>query len=122
MGGELAAAAKNVVASNIPGPVRDLLGISSPSKVFHEIGVQTAQGLAGGMLAGSGLVQSAATRMAGAAVVTPRLPGYTPVELSGGQAAGGWQQQQLLAVVQLDGRTFVNATNRPAEFERRAGQ
>ena len=122
MGGELAAAARNVVASNIPGPVRDLLGISSPSKVFHEIGVQTAQGLAGGMLAGSGLVQSAATRMAGAAVVTPRLPGYTPVELSGGQAAGGWQQQQLLAVVQLDGRTFINATNRPAEYERRAGQ
>lgn len=123
MGGELAAAARNVVASNIPGPVRDLLGISSPSKVFHEIGVQTAQGLAGGMLAGSGLVQSAATRMAGAAITSPRLPGYTPVELSGGQAAaGGWQQQQLLAVVQLDGRTFVNATNRPAEFERRAGQ
>ena len=123
MGGQLKGAVEGLIRDNIPGPVRDILGIASPSKVFHEIGVQTAQGLAGGMLAGSGLVSAAAGRMAGAAIATPRLPGYSPVDLAGGsQAPGGWQQVRHETVVQIDGRTIAVATSKPWEMEKRAAR
>lgn len=123
MGGQLKGAVEGLIRDNIPGPVRDILGIASPSKVFHEIGVQTAQGLAGGMLAGSGLVSAAAGRMAGAAIATPRLPGYSPADLAGGsQAPGGWQQVRHETVVQIDGRTVMVATSKPWEMEKRAAR
>lgn len=123
MGGQLKGAVEGLIRDNIPGPVRDILGIASPSKVFHEIGVQTAQGLAGGMLAGSGLVSAAAGRMAGAAIATPRIAGYSPADLAGGsQAPGGWQQVRHETVVQIDGRTIAVATSKPWEMEKRAAR
>jgi len=123
MGGSLRSAATSLVADNIPGPVRSLLGISSPSKVFHQIGVQTAQGLAGGMLAGAGLVSSAATRMAGAAL--PSGPSfaaqrsYGQADLSGGEL---WSPARQTVIVEIDGRQVVMATARPAEFVHRAAR
>lgn len=37
------------LVDKIPGPIRKIMGIASPSKVMHEIGVQIAQGLELGM-------------------------------------------------------------------------
>lgn len=47
------------IADWIPQWVRERLGIQSPSKVFHEIGVQTMQGMANGVTAGSTSVSAA---------------------------------------------------------------
>jgi len=52
----------------IPGPIRDALGIASPSKVTTRFGEQVAEGLAVGMTSGSPRVEAAATMLAGAAV------------------------------------------------------
>lgn len=123
MAGSLRSAATSLVADNIPGPVRDLLGISSPSKVFHQIGMQTAQGLAGGMLAGTGMVQAASGRLAGAAL--PSGPSfsaqrsYGQADLSGGEL---WSPARQTVIVEIDGRQVVMATARPAEFVHRAGR
>lgn len=123
MAGSLRSAATSLVADNIPGPVRDLLGISSPSKVFHRIGMQTAQGLAGGMLAGTGMVSAASGRLAGAAL--PSGPSfsaqrsYGQADLSGGEL---WSPARQTVIVEIDGRQVVMATARPAEFVHRAGR
>ena len=123
MAGSLRSAATSLVADNIPGPVRDLLGISSPSKVFHQIGMQTAQGLAGGMLAGTGMVSAASGRLAGAAL--PSGPSfsaqrsYGQADLSGGEL---WSPARQTVIVEVDGRQVVMATARPAEFVHRAGR
>jgi len=123
MAGSLRSAATSLVADNIPGPVRDLLGISSPSKVFHQIGMQTAQGLAGGMLAGTGMVSAASGRLAGAAL--PSGPSfsaqrsYGQADLSGGEL---WSPARQTVIVEIEGRQVVMATARPAEFVHRAGR
>lgn len=54
-------------SSLLPGWAKKALGISSPSKVFAEIGKYAGQGLAAGMDSTRGLVADAAGRLAGAA-------------------------------------------------------
>jgi phage-related protein len=54
--------------SGLSKAAKKLLGISSPSKVFADIGRQTAAGLAAGMDGGRGLVSAAAGRMVGASL------------------------------------------------------
>lgn len=48
------------LASGLPDPVREALGIHSPSTVFAELGQYTAEGLALGIERGAGRAQSAA--------------------------------------------------------------
>jgi phage-related protein len=48
LAGKVISKAESIV-SGIPGAVKKLLGIGSPSKVFHEIGVDTIQGLVNGL-------------------------------------------------------------------------
>jgi uncharacterized protein (DUF2062 family) len=62
---------------------KKLLGIGSPSRVFAEIGAQTAAGLALGMDGARSAVAAAAGRMAGAAI-----GGGTPALAGGGVGAG----------------------------------
>lgn len=50
MAGRLVRSIKEFVKRNIPKPIRDALGIKSPSKVFMEIGRQTMEGLLVGLL------------------------------------------------------------------------
>lgn len=50
--------------SKIPGPVRRLLGISSPSRVFFEIGQYTIEGLVQGVTSKQTKAQKAATDLA----------------------------------------------------------
>ncbi len=55
-------AVKNAVGAAI-GAAKSVLGISSPSKVFAEIGGYTAEGFAGGVDDGAGAAQAAMTAM-----------------------------------------------------------
>lgn len=43
------------IASGITGTVKGVLGIHSPSRVFHELGMYTMQGMQGGLLSHAGL-------------------------------------------------------------------
>lgn len=67
------------------------LGIASPSKVFAEIGAQTAEGMAGGVEGGTGQVTSALEQM----TAPPAASG----ELAAGGGGGG-------GAVDLSGATF----------------
>lgn len=91
MAGKLRDAVGGFIADNIPGPVRDILGISSPSKLFAGFGENVAEGLVVGMRRGSELVAAAAGGLAGATV--PRqFDGYQPAAFAGVPmmaAAGG---------------------------------
>lgn len=49
MGGALASGIKGLVERNVPGPVRKVLGIGSPSKLFAQYGKWTMQGFMGGV-------------------------------------------------------------------------
>ncbi len=60
------------VKANVPGPVAKVLGIASPSKLMHEYGGYTTEGLALGMTDKVGLVEDAAARLAEAAL--PQIP------------------------------------------------
>lgn len=70
--GSLVSAAKSVVGGAIDG-AKNLLGINSPSKVFHGIGVDTGRGLVLGLNGAQARVDDAASRMA--ATVTSAFSG-----------------------------------------------
>lgn len=110
MGGRLRDAATALVRDNIPGPVRQLLGISSPSRVFREIGVFTAQGMALGMAQGVPMVRAAASGLAAAAMPGQsggwRPPAYTAADLTGG---GQWQPAERTIRLIVDGREMAVA-------------
>lgn len=53
MGGSLMSAITNLIKDKLPGPVKKVLGIKSPSRVFMKIGRQTMQGLLVGLQTGS---------------------------------------------------------------------
>lgn len=59
------------LASKLPTAVKKVLGISSPSKVFAEVGKWIPEGLALGIENNLGTVQSAADAMVGATAITP---------------------------------------------------
>lgn len=59
------------LASGLPGPVRDALGMHSPSRVFAELGVHTAEGFAVGVESSAPRVESSVREM----VTVPSLGG-----------------------------------------------
>lgn len=59
------------LAAKLPEAVKKVLGISSPSKVFAEVGRWIPEGLALGIESNLGSVQNAADAMAGATAITP---------------------------------------------------
>jgi hypothetical protein len=79
-------AAKEAVM-NLGAAVRDglknLLGISSPSRVFAELGGFLGEGLSQGMRASLGGVQKAAAAMAGAATIALAPPAFTALARAG---------------------------------------
>lgn len=58
------------LVSHIPGPVRRLLGIASPSKVMAEIGGHVTEGLAVGISSNTALVGNASENLGNAAVIS----------------------------------------------------
>ncbi|TDB88359.1 hypothetical protein E1264_11805 [Actinomadura sp. KC216] len=90
--GKIAGWIGDLVRNIVPGPVRRVLGISSPSKVFMGLGRNIGQGLILGMDSTQRAIGAAAVRMAGAAVpafATPGAPGMgVPPGLARTSAAG----------------------------------
>lgn len=52
MGGALAGAVSSFISEHVPGPLKRVLGMDSPSKLFRQFGVWTAEGYAEGFGAG----------------------------------------------------------------------
>ena len=77
---------KSFFGSLLPGWVKDMLGIASPSKVFAELGKFTMLGFGAGIDSGTGSAVSAAQRAAmaitGAMSVQPAIPGMSALALS----------------------------------------
>lgn len=108
MGGQLAGFVRQFVVDHIPGPVRDALGIASPSKVMAEQGRYIAQGLAVGITDGKRLVRAASRSLAGA--VSLDTLSAAPVFAGG---AGYGPPPVLHATVMLpDGRVLAETVNR----------
>lgn len=95
LAGWIARSIGNLIARIIPGPVRRVLGIGSPSRVMAKLGVNTGEGLALGILATQKLVARAAGTLASAAVPampTPAMAGAAQPSPVGPAMAGGAQQ------------------------------
>lgn len=88
MAGSLVSAAKGVVGGAVSG-AKSALGISSPSRVFAEIGRQTGQGLVDGLMASGPKVAAAAKKLSAAASVTAGAASAGR-RSSGGRASGGY--------------------------------
>lgn len=56
------------LGNDVVNKAKDILGISSPSKVFHEIGVQVGQGFVGGITSTEGDARDATSGLADSAV------------------------------------------------------
>lgn len=59
MGGALAGAISRFIEDHVPGPVKKLLGIASPSKVFRKLGMWTVEGFVQGFKGGRKRVRDA---------------------------------------------------------------
>ena len=86
MGGWLKDKVISFVRDKIPGPIRDALGIHSPSRVAAALGKQVPAGLAQGIYKGTGMVEKAAINMANSAIAT-MAPSTLNPSLSGAMAA-----------------------------------
>ncbi len=86
MGGWLKDKVISFVRDKIPGPIRDALGIHSPSRVAAALGKQVPAGLAQGIYKGTGMVEKAAINMANSAIATMNPSTLNP-SLSGAMAA-----------------------------------
>jgi len=78
---------------------KKLLNISSPSRVFMDIGANTAEGMALGVEGGAARVRGALTDMAAPEIVANASPSF---ESSGGSKGGGDRS----VVIDLRGNTF----------------
>ena len=90
MGGAIGGAIGDV-ASGAVNMAKHVLGIGSPSKVFHELGMNLGQGLANGIDASAGLAMSASARLASAAIPAVAFNPFTggASGASGGSISGG---------------------------------
>lgn len=86
MGGWLKDKVISFVRDKIPGPIRDALGIHSPSRVAAALGKQVPAGLAQGIYKGTGMVEKAAINMANSAIAT-MTPSTLNPSLSGAMTA-----------------------------------
>ena len=92
MGGWIAGQISSLIQSVVPGPVLKILGISSPSKVFHEIGLHVTEGLVKGLVAGSPNAARASAQMAHAVIGGASglaVGGYGVGSLAASAAGGG---------------------------------
>ncbi len=107
LAGKLASSVKQFISDNIPGPVRSLLGISSPSKVMFDLGVWTMKGLEAGIESRQANVQTYMTQAVAA-------PSQFQAVRSGAAAASALPAPQatnqggpLTVQLTLDGRVLA---------------
>lgn len=84
MGSWIAGQIMGLIKSVVPGPVLKILGINSPSRVFHDIGVNVTKGLVNGINSGGQQVASASTGLARSAIGGFGSPGVA-LGVSGGR-------------------------------------
>lgn len=77
------------VKDKIPGPIKEALGIRSPSRVAAALGREVPRGLAKGIEATSGLVGKAADNMANQAITSMTSPIVSPSLAFGASNAAG---------------------------------
>lgn len=88
MAGEAANAAKGVANDAIQG-AKNVLGIHSPSKVFHEIGQNVSKGMALGIDKSAPLASKAVSSLSNLSGVSPIMPtAVTPASSSASQTSG----------------------------------
>jgi len=102
-----------LISNIVPGPVKKVLGIASPSKLFAEYGGNLAEGLAQGMDGGTGLVAAAAAELASAAA-TGGVPVAGTGTASGTGSAAGRGGTGQDGVVRVE----FNFTGADSEFKR----
>ena len=113
MGSWIAGQISGLIQSVVPGPVLKILGINSPSKVFHEIGLGVTEGLVNGLVAGSPNAAQASSQMAhavigGASGLAVGGSGSL-ASLAAGAAASSYAANQGSGqpiIVQVDGKTL----------------
>lgn len=92
MGSWLFNAVTSLISSVIPGPIKKVLGIASPSTLTHWFGQMVGHGLANGILSQYGRIRQAVTGMAaivsGTTIQGPGLAGGA-LGLAGGLSGGG---------------------------------
>jgi phage-related protein len=114
MGSWLADKVGGFVRDNVPGPIKSVLGIQSPSKVAAELGRMVPLGLAVGMDSEAPSVESAAERLASASLPTVsavRSGLASVVPIGEARSAGGL----------FDGATFVQQGT-PEELARKTAR
>lgn len=109
MGAWLGSEVKKLVTQHIPGPIKDVLGISSPSKVTMEMGRQVMTGLRLGMEQGvASLARSAELSMT-AGVLGPAAAAAQNVDSAAADAGQMRPVGAQTVIIQLDGREIARA-------------
>lgn len=89
MAGKIVSAIKKYVIDKIPGPIRKVLHLGSPSRVMHGLGIDIAQGLINGIVAQGDAVERAARSLGDRAIQAASGQAQLRLGLAGAGAGGG---------------------------------
>jgi hypothetical protein len=99
MGGYIMQGIKTLVEKIIPGPIKSLLGIHSPSAVMHGLGQQIVMGLHEGMMSKANLIKTTTEQIAKSTMFNPKkvlTTGAGNTTPYNGVAAGATSQGQVV--------------------------
>ncbi len=106
MGRSLADAVARTVLNNIPGPVRSILGLGSPSKLFEQYGKWTIEGLMHGLAGGVPRLRALMTDLATAMAVPTVVPAGTSLSVSPGVGSASSLARLVMVQVIVQGPVY----------------